>query len=195
MDTSLATDPQAAQSVDYPLQVEKTSGMSFSIQFKDDGLFVGDDLIGFGQDGTAMLSLVKMAQLLHYQTNAQDGGLYLSDKTYGFHIAPNLDTVSLYWFNGKTSEEKLTFPTIERDGELFVSEYDLKQLFGYSGNWNSDNRRLDIEYANFDVKDFGVSEHTNNYWYALKGLFIGPGTMEMPNLTMSVTRGGTKIGW
>ncbi|MDR6549929.1 hypothetical protein [Paenibacillus qinlingensis] len=193
-DTTLAADPRAVQSSKYPLQVEQTSGTRFTIYFKDDGLYVGDSRIGFGQDGRVMLSVTKMAQLFAYQTEMQDHGLYLSDKTYGFRITPQQDTVSLYWFNGKTNEVKLTFPTIERDGELYVSEYDLKQLFGYSSNWQSELKQLDIDYSHFDVKDFGVSRHTNNYLYTLKGLYVGPSSSEMPTISMFVSRNGTKLG-
>ncbi|OCT13457.1 hypothetical protein A8709_17785 [Paenibacillus pectinilyticus] len=194
LDTTIATDPQAKQSHVYPLQVEQTASNKFSVQFTDDAMFVGDEQIGFAQDGRAMLSIAKMARLLHYQTETRDKSLYVSTNTYAFQLSASLDTAKLYWFGGKISEDKLAFNTIERDGELYVSELDLKQLFGYSGNWDSDSRRLDIDYANYDVKDFGVSERTNNYWYTLNGLLLAPGTMEMPNLSMVAVRDGMTYG-
>ncbi|TXK70849.1 hypothetical protein [Paenibacillus sp. N3.4] len=173
-----ALNPQAARRASYPLQVEQVSSKRLSIQFTDDGMFLENNRIGFEQEGRAMLSLEKMAKLLNYQSEVADNGLYMYNNTYGFQIAPNMETEYLFWFNSKVSEGKLTFPAIERDGELYVSEYDLKQLFGYTGNWDSDKRRLDIDYANFLVKDFGISEHTDNYWYSMKGLLVVPNTMD-----------------
>lgn len=63
---------------------------------------------------------------------------------------------------------KLTFPGVERDGELYVSEYDLNELFGYTGNWVSASRLLEIDYARYDVKDFGIPESLYNYWYGVR---------------------------
>lgn len=189
-----APDPRAAQSAAYPLQVEHESSTRLSIQFMDDGMYIGNDRIGFGWDGRAMLSVAKMANLLGYRTEARDDGLYTQNSTYGFQIAADLETASLYWFGGKTGEEKLTFPAVKQDGELYVSEYDLKKLFGYTGSWDSDKKLLDIDYANIDVKDFGVPEHTDNYWYAVKGLLFAPNTTDLPMLTLTATRGGTTFG-
>ncbi|NOU98534.1 hypothetical protein [Paenibacillus planticolens] len=191
---SVLPDPRAEQSAAYPLQIEHLSNNGFSILFTDDGMYFGDKRVGFGQDGRAMLSVEWMAEMLGYKTEKHPDGLYVHNDTCGFLIGTDLETAELYWFDGKDDETKLTFPAVERDGELYAAEYDLKELFGYTGNWNSDKRELHVEHARFEVKDFGIPEHKNSYWYAVKGLLFAPLTMDMPMLTVTASRGGKTFG-
>lgn len=190
---TLAPDPRAAQSSVYPLQVEHVSSNRFTIQFTDDGMYFGKQ-IGFGQDGRSMFSVEQIADLLGYQTEKQRGGRYVHNDSSGFQIGTDFETVGLYWFDGKYDEKKLTYPAVERDGELYMYEFDMKALFGYTSNWDQDKRLLDIDYARYDVKDFGIPEHVDSYWYAVKGLMFAPLPGDLPRLTVTTRRGGTTFG-
>ncbi|MCZ8516248.1 hypothetical protein O9H85_28410 [Paenibacillus filicis] len=186
-----AADGRAAQSAEYPLQIEHMSSNRFSIQFEDDGMYFGDQRIGFGQDGRAMLSVERMADLLGYKTDKQGDGLYVHNDTCGFRIGPDLETAELYWFGGKDNETKLTFPAVKQGGELYMFEYDLKEMFGYTGNWDPVTRLLEIDYARYDVKDFGIPESVYSYWYGVKGLLFAPLTTDLPMLFVTAARSGT----
>lgn len=186
-----AADPRAAQSGAYPFQAEQLSSNRFSIQFADDGMYIGDLRIGYGVDGRPMLKLATIAEYLGYKIDKRADGWFVGNGTYGFQVGNDLETATLYWFGGRSGETKLAFPAAVRDGELYLFEYDLKQLFGYTGNWDGASRVLNIDYAVFDVKDFGIDDRFGNDWYyAVKGLLFAPLTSDMPMLTVTATANG-----
>ncbi|MBO9605603.1 MAG: hypothetical protein J7639_06615 [Paenibacillaceae bacterium] len=184
-------DPRAGQSAAYPFQAEQRGSTRFSVRFADDGMYIGDRRIGYGEDGRPMLSLAAMADFIGYKLDKCADGWFASDGTYGFRVGSDLETATLYWFGGRSGETKLTMPAKVRDGELYLFEYDLKELFGYTGNWDGDSRVLDIDYAVFDVQDYGLAEQFGNSWYyAGKGLLFAPLTSDMPMLTVTATANG-----
>ncbi|WJH33745.1 hypothetical protein N6H14_27635 [Paenibacillus sp. CC-CFT747] len=141
-----------------------------------------------------------MAGKLGYSVSAWgDGHLLIQKGPYRFDLSKGASSVPLTWFGGLVQEYPIITPPVEANGRLYAHELDLKQLFGYDYDWHNDTRTLNIEYREFLVMDWGVTESLTNYSYKVEAEGFLHGNKLMPELRVgnwlngSYTSGGASV--
>lgn len=137
--------------------IKQISDIEFYIKFSDDGkMFLDEKEIGFAYGTVPMLSLKALSDKFSY-TVLKDGKSFIAeDKVYGFKVTENIKKAQIYYNKGLIGEAELNTSPIERNNDLYISQYDLKRLFGYGTSWDKEERILNILYSNYEVEEYGM---------------------------------------
>lgn len=161
--------------------------------------------IGTVVNGVPMISLAFMGEALGYRRDGLAAGcgkvsLCLDNGAYGMltyvsnaaaYPEHPLD-VLLYWMGGEKGKSSVkAVPAEGGASDVYVSERDLKWLFGYQSQWDPQTGRLDIRYVDYRVDDYGLPSDVRNYFYAVKavGYMRGSGDV-LPSLIVRDWKGG-----
>jgi hypothetical protein len=140
-----------------------------------EGIAIGDETVTYENveigrivDGMPLISVEWLAERLHYNVVEEPGGvLYVNNGTYGFRLYAGERKIARYWFGSPAGDFEIFMPAVKLKGEWLVYETDLRSLFSYFSVWNPETRLLDIEYRNYVVEDYGLSDRVDNYNYVV----------------------------
>ncbi|MDF2961172.1 MAG: hypothetical protein K0S39_2907 [Paenibacillus sp.] len=200
---TLAFTPAKSESPGYP-PVENAPLVIREVkltELKDIGIGDGTVVyqgktIGKIVDGTPMISLAFIAEAFGYNRyNLYPGcgevslcyynGVY-GMQTYTSNVTAYPDyplDIFLFWMGGQKDRFPVKAVPADSDSDVLVSEHDLQQLFGYNSQWNPDTKKLDIQYVDYKVDDYGLPKDYRNYYYTQKAVGYVTGTVShLPEL-------------
>ncbi|CAG7644854.1 hypothetical protein ACFQI7_24955 [Paenibacillus allorhizosphaerae] len=158
---------KGARTANTPLAIHQKESIAIEgIAIGDETITYEDSEIGRIVEGRPMVSVTWLAERLGYRTErAKDGKLYVKSGTYSFNLQAGNTKAERFWFGSPAADFELYVEPKTVNGELLAFETDLKHLFGYYSVWSPETRALNIDYRNYEVEDYGLSESPSSYNY------------------------------
>lgn len=151
-------------------KLTQTSDIAMTVDFKGEQLYDGDQQIGYGENGLPYFSLDHFARKFGFGLS-HDGNRYTVDEgLYSFEVSAGSKAARVYWGGEADHNVEMYREPQEKDGHLYVYSIDMERLFGYTGLWNQEERKLDIQYGRYDVQDYGLPAYIGGDGIQVKGL-------------------------
>ncbi|MCZ8522669.1 MULTISPECIES: hypothetical protein [Paenibacillus] len=168
-------EPSAVGLPESNIKLERDQNIAMTIQFKDDGQYLGDKQIGFVEEGLPFFELPYFADAFGYQITRDGVNISVDEGLYSFHISPGSNQVGTYWGGQRVKTIQLYRAPLMKNGKLHLFSTDMERLFGYVGLWDQTNRRLDLRYDHYLVKDYGLPQEVHGDQLPVHLTVLDPG--------------------
>lgn len=138
------------------VRLQQTDSVKLTIDFQEEQLVVNGENVGFGQDGLPYFDVGYFAERFGYVLTNEDNRYTVSNGPYSFTLDTESDVTQIYWGSQPESTVTMIRKPFVKDNRLYAYSIDLENLFGYTGIWHQEERKLDIAYFRYKVEDYGL---------------------------------------
>nr|WP_275422740.1 hypothetical protein [Paenibacillus mucilaginosus] len=129
----------------------------FTVDVRGLGLYAAEESAGYlSQEGVPMLDAGLLAERLGYTVTRSAAGWSAAKGLHRFELTPDLVSARIYWDGMPTGTYAMTQPAQMLEDRPHAGLHDLVQLFGLACWWSEEGRRLELLWADYAVRDYGL---------------------------------------
>ncbi|WP_426449607.1 hypothetical protein ACP26L_31810 [Paenibacillus sp. S-38] len=137
--------------------VTAVSEERFTIQLRGLGLYAAEEPAGYlSQESVPLIDAGLLAERLGYTVTRSAQGWSAAKGLHRFELAPDLGSARIYWGGMPAGTYAMTQPAQMLEDRPHAGLHDLVQLFGLACWWSEEGRQLELLWADYLVRDYGL---------------------------------------